>query len=392
MREAMNEIEAQAAVADRAAASNAVDGARMTAVESDVAEVKAQIATMTGALNELLRRVPASADAPAAAAMPNVEPTTIFDETGLESEELQEVAADDCATITNGNVARLRPDIEACAKVMAAGGAGLNASAVPAGGLGVQRSISDLSSAPLLERFTRGSAGAQGSLVPVLSDSNQVVFMQASGEVGTGRKQVSEKQLLERIPNAFVFMDAVAFRKRWLVSKGYLQGGELLAYERVFAPQLFRLAKQFVGGYSLVSPVQFQRNWQVFLVFEREVIFEIYEQRLSFADLPLHLHGSLMHEAMARAAVRNQGSGAGGAGAASAVGAAAGGAGAARGTAGLSHAAYLATQVPEQHREACCVPFWRTGRCNRSECTHAATGHKCLRCGSTAHGGGQCKA
>lgn len=58
------------------------------AVESDVAEVKAQI----GACCELLRRLPASADAPAAAtAMPNVELTTIFDEAGLESEGLQGV-------------------------------------------------------------------------------------------------------------------------------------------------------------------------------------------------------------------------------------------------------------------------------------------------------------
>jgi hypothetical protein len=96
MREAMHEIEGQAAIADRAAASTAADGARMTAVESDVADMKAQIASMTGAFNELLRRLPASADAPAAAAMPNVEPSTIFDGAELDSEELEEVAADDC--------------------------------------------------------------------------------------------------------------------------------------------------------------------------------------------------------------------------------------------------------------------------------------------------------
>jgi hypothetical protein len=99
-----------------------------------------------------------------------------------------------------------------------------------------------------------------------------------------------------------------------------------------------------------------------------------------------HLTGTLMHLALSlRAAAVGRGGrvtgGGGGAGAAAGVGGAA---------APKPVAQYLATEVPAEYRAQCCIPFWQHGRCSRPRCTHAATGHKCLRCGAADHGGAQC--
>ena len=367
MHDPLRRVEASASLA-------AAEDDRLSAVEASVAEMKAMLVTFMQS-----RNAPDPATAPAAPAdrvladeeveLEEVDPAYLSGATNL---------ADDLAGYTNSNFAKLRPDLDQTARAMAACGAGLRAMEVPTGG---HKHISDLPCAPLLENSVRGRAGQQGAMIAVIDDSNQIQLMKSAGELGGGRKQLSEKQLLEAIPNSFVFTEAVAYRKQYLIAKGFLHGDELRHYQDTFEPRLFSMAKQFIGGNRLLPAVEFQRSWQQFLVFERNIIFEIYEQRLSFGDLTLHINGPLMHEAMyARATAKLA--------APAASGSSSKGAGGGKGGF-VTHATYLATEVPEQYREECCVPFWRYGKCDRPTCTHAA-GHKCLRCGATDHGGARC--
>jgi uncharacterized membrane protein YgcG len=236
-------------------------------------------------------------------------------------------------------------------------------------------------------------------VVLVVNEKNEMVMMRSAGEVGRGRKQLSEEQLAKAVPNAFVFTELVHRRKVYMVASGKLAGAELQGYETVFEPRLMRLARQFLGDDAQLSAEYGQRSWGVFVCFERDVMYEIYAGRLSFADLSFHLTGSLLAAALAKQAViaaKAAASGAaassagGGAGAAAGAGGSRGGGGGGGGGGGAPLASYLMSEVPAQHREACCIPFWRYGRCTRRECTHAATGHKCMRCGSLSHGGAQC--
>jgi hypothetical protein len=374
----------------------------MLTLENKVESMAEDMSVISAGMQRLLQN--AGLGAPAASAPARAAPTLLdrYESEDSDGEELQQVPPaqqkrlhrDDLQSLTNGNVGRLHPEMDAAARAMAADGAGVLASGVPSGGQGMGKHISDLPCAPLLENAVRGRAGRQGAVVAVIGDGNQIQFMQAAGELGGGRKQLPVKQLLETIPNPFVFAEAVRFRKQSLINTGHLHGDELLHYERVYEPQLIQLAKQFVGGQQLLSGDEFLRGWQAFVEFEREVTYVIYELRLSFADVSAHLMGSLMHEALSKRAVGKVSRASGGAsgsskGGSSGGGGRGGGAGGS-GSGGASElAAYLLEHVPEEHRTACCIPFWKAGKCPRPSCTHAA-GHKCLLCGSTSHGGAQC--
>lgn len=391
MNDGLRAVESQAALAARSSAHDE----RVAALEGTVERLGDDIQYVRLTLDRVLALATASpaqaGDAPptatAAAGASAAHPGTLLDDSFAAGDDDEELERVDLADINNRNVAHAYPDIEATAQAMAAGGGGLRAAGIPAGGVSAVGHIADLPCAPLLENCVRGRASQQGAVVAVLDDNNQVVLMKGAGDLGGGRKQLSERQLLEAIPNPFVFMKALAFRKRYMVSKHALQGSELLAYTNVFEPQLLQLAERFMGGHELVSGDKFIQGWQAFLVFERKIIFEIYEQRLSFADLPMHLHGSLMHEAMS---MRFAGARVGRAAVSASSGRGAG-AGAWGASAPTTFAKYLATEVPEEYRATCCVPFWRDGKCGRATCTHAAS-HKCLRCGASDHGGGQCRA
>lgn len=398
MNPSLETLEAQAAVAAQADEQASVD---MRAVNARLDALAAMVQQLAVAVGQQGREAaPPAAAATSAGHTPAaprrlLDPPSDADADGDELDPLEVPAPrDDLAGATNSNVARMYPDIEAAARGMAANGSGLRTAAVPPGGASVLRHLSDLPSAPTLDSATRGRAGGQGALMVSVGLRNELTFSHGPGSLGSSRKQLTDRQLLEAIPNPFVFRDALIFRRRYLVQDGYLHGAELQAYDQVFEPQLLSLAKQFVGNYSLLGGEVYMQCWQRFLVFERDVIYEIYEQRLSFADLALHLTGPLLHKALSMCAAAAAGGGlSAGKPRASSAG---GGAGASGGgtAVGPGYAkplsVYLATEVPQAYRDACCVPFWRTGSCSRPTCTHAATGHKCLRCGAADHGGGQC--
>jgi hypothetical protein len=398
MNRGQNELEREALLREQASSSTSTTfGVQLLA---SLAQQSEKVDAMSGKLDRLVgvleevvvhmrAAAPASA-APAPAPAPAKAPAqpTLVD--SLEQErELEQVAVQDLADVHNGNVASKYPAIEAAACEAAAAGVGVMASSVPSGG---GKHIADMNAAPLLELFVRGKSGGQGATGSLaLGLSNELIVVPGPVSFSSKGSMLSVEKLRAAVPNAFVFETTAMHRRNALVAAGYLGGEELQKHDSIYMPQMKALAQQFLGGHVELPAAAIPECWGRFLSFERDAMFAIYEQRLSFGDTYAHITGPLLIEALAdRAAALALLSAkppvsAKGASGKALRGPAAGASGAGK----FEPAKYLATEVPEQFRANCCLQFWRFGHCNREQCKFSA-GHRCLRCNSTAHGGASC--
>jgi hypothetical protein len=306
------------------------------------------------------------------------------------------------AGLTNANFSKLLPAVDADTKALLAGGAlKANSSGVRACG---SLKFALLPGHVALERGRKADWDS-GELVAVSDPVSGTFSFRAAASLPGQGKPVSPACLYERMPTFNKWLAASTHVKDMLLAAGFMSPQQAIDYG-IFEEGVRELNDLFQGFESLAKA---KEAWQLFLVLDQDLRLAQFDGDLPWSHHHYQIKPHKVQLALAELSALRATARApkGGMGAALGVGgvSAAGGAGGAGGawgggdgnrgpksTGGASASSLASTQfkcIPEKFRKGVCLQFYVSGRCSREVCKFAAA-HKCLLCGSEAHGTAAC--
>lgn len=303
--------------------------------------------------------------------------------------------SDGSASLTNGNFASRLPEIDAQTKALIAGGGDLPAATSSKGGT-IQ--LYCLTPAHVVNESGKADRSSSGLKFMQDPDSSMLSLCASPSLPGNGKK-FTAKQLQEKLPTPFAYAAAAKKCADMMQSAGFMTASQRLLYDNVYMPRINTLFETCM----VANPTE---GYPLALAIDQEIRFFQFDHSRPWDSEAGMIEGSIHQRGLAMlysgvspftlgtnltpTATTKPSAVAAASGAAAAPGnPAPTGRGGPR---TYTAPAYkdLLQAIPQAFRASCCLAFYQTGRCRRTPCTYAATGHKCFLCQSTNHGTAQC--